>query len=287
MPEIIVPVGIGPGDAAVPFGPQIDAKYVLTGPDGTRAAFNDQADADYVGMLNDVTGLDSPEVRESADDRVQMDGGLHGDFYYGRRPVTLQGIVLNPTSPAERNQRITRLLRASNAMRADATLSWTLSGGETQFLRVRRQQPVRITGAWQKEFLVPVVAADPRVYGLLLHSETRAYNDATPLVAANDGNATTYPTLTIFGPATDPSIMNLATGEEIVLNYVIPASEFLVIDTLHRRVLLNNTVERYSAVDFAGTTWWGLQPGDNEIDVTYATASAGAALTVEWRSAWI
>lgn len=288
-------------------GPQISAPFVLTGPDGTRVAFNNAADPDYIGMLRDVTGLDSPDVRESADDLVQMDGGIHGDFFYGRRPVTLTGLLLNPASADERNQRMTSLMRASNAMRADAILSWTLEGGEAQFLSVRRQQPLRITGAWQKEFQLAVVAADPRIYSTALHQEdvvpgadglggfssplTSPLTSSAPVsgqvMVDNQGSAQSPALLVINGPCTNPRVINFTTGEELVLTYTLGEAEFLVIDMLNRTVLLNNSASRYGAVDFNATSWWWLEPGENDIRFAPSSYSLGCTLEIHFRDAWL
>lgn len=149
---------------------ELNLIYTLTNSaNATIAVFNDPTDPNYVGMITEISGLDSPEVRESADDLVQADGGIHGDFFYGRRPITITGLILNPTSAAGRNAMMQKLSSASDAMRNDAILSWTPSGGVKQFVSVRRQQPLRFSGAWQKTFQLQVVAADPRVYSDTLH----------------------------------------------------------------------------------------------------------------------
>jgi Phage tail protein len=137
---------------------------------GDFAVFNDPTDGNYVGVLTDISGLDSPEVRESGDDLVQADGGIHGDFFYGRRPVTLSGIILNPSSTLDRAQKVGKLTRASNCMRNDSILYWTPPGGVIQFLYVRRQQPLRISGAWQKNFQLQLVAANPRIQSSTLNT---------------------------------------------------------------------------------------------------------------------
>lgn len=303
---ILVPVAPGV-DTSIPTGPQVSAKYTLTGPDGTRAVFNDQTDRDYVGMVQQITGLDSPDVRESADDLVQMDGGIHGDFFYGRRPITLNGIILNPGSADNRNRRMTKLMRASNAMRQDATLAWILEGGYEQFVSVRRQQPLRIIGAWQKEFQLAVVAADPRIYGAELKTEqvaavggsigglsspmtsplTSNAGVAGQMNVENRGNTGTAPLITIYGPCVNPVIVNFTTGEEIALVYTLSANEFLVLDTLNRTVLLNNTASRYGAVDFARTSWFWIEPGLNDLRFSPSSASAGSSMVVQWRDAWL
>lgn len=106
-----------------PFAPMTGDHYILTAPSGSVAVFNDPLDPNYVGMLSEVTGLDSAEIRETADDLVQQDGGVHGDFWLGRRPITMTGAIFNVTA-SERTLRIDRLMRASMALRGDGTLTW-------------------------------------------------------------------------------------------------------------------------------------------------------------------
>lgn len=304
-------ITIAPGvDTSVPTGIQTSAKYTLTGPDGTRCVFNDQTDRDYVGALTDVTGLDSPDVRESADDLVQMDGGVHGDFFYGRRPMTMSGLILNPLSVDDRNRKMTKLQRASNAMRGDATLTWPTADGHEQFVKVRRQQPLRIQGGWQKEFQLALVAADPRIYNTTLGSTQisatggsgtvgRAYDRgydvdygagviAGQAFITNLGNALTFPLLTVYGPGVNPILTNFTTGESISLTYSIGVAEWLTIDTLNRTVMLNDASSRYGSVNFLTTDWWGLVPDVNDIRLAFGGSfSSPASLTVQWRDAWL
>jgi DNA-binding beta-propeller fold protein YncE len=152
--------------AELPLGISLSTKYVLTGPDGTRAVFNEPSDADYVGAITEITGLDSPEIRESAENLSGLDGGVHGNFYLGRRPITLSGMIYNVVSAEDRNKKITKIQQASAALREDATLEWTPAGGEAVYIKVRRQQPLRATGSWTKTFQLLLVAADPRIYSV-------------------------------------------------------------------------------------------------------------------------
>lgn len=110
--------------AYYPKAVEIGARYRLVAPSGVEAVFNDPLDPNYVGMLTEVTGLDSAEVRESADDLVEADGGQHGDFYFGRRPITMTARVYGHATVAERTRRIDLAERASIALRGDAFMSW-------------------------------------------------------------------------------------------------------------------------------------------------------------------
>lgn len=151
---------------------QFGVPFTLIGPSGARAVFNDDTDPDYVGLLSNVSGLDSAEVRENFSDRVEGDGAEHGNFWYGRRPVILEGMIRH-TSAADRNAKEQKLLVASDAMRGDAVLAWTPDETTPIARRVvlRRQQPVRVTGAWNKSFQVPMISAN----SLIESNQARAH----------------------------------------------------------------------------------------------------------------
>lgn len=245
----------------VPSGPEFGVPYVLTNADGQRAVFNDETDPDYVGVLTDVSGFDSPEVRENSDDLVEMDGGLHGDFYYGRRPVTLEGQIMHNGDTTLRNMQIAKLQRASSALRDDASLVWTPDGGVQQYVNLRRQQPLRVTGGFNKTFQLSMVASDPRIYSTALHgSQVSAgipsgaeagfgfdmtfplnFGAAIPsgqMYLINQGNAESFPIYYVYGPGTSPAIINMTTGKVISMLLTLGLLDVLIIDTRERTVRL-------------------------------------------------
>ena len=120
--------------AYVPYAVTFGDRYEIVGAEGARAVFNDPTDPNYVGMLSEITGLDSPEVRESAEDLVEGDGGVHGSFYFGRRPITMTCRVFGHATLAERALRIDRARRATLAMRADSVLAWKPTTRRENFL---------------------------------------------------------------------------------------------------------------------------------------------------------
>jgi len=151
------------------LGVEYGAKYTLTGPDGTIAVFNDSTSPNFVGILSpESSGLDSPDVREDAQERTEEDGGIHGNFYYGRRPVVLQGTII-ASSATQRAERIEKLTRATNALRGDATLKWKPTGASSEVeLKLRRQQPLRITKGFVKDFQAAMVSANAEIMSTTL-----------------------------------------------------------------------------------------------------------------------
>jgi hypothetical protein len=296
---------------------EIDGPYVLTGPDGTRVVIGNgataRADTDWIGFLNPddgITGLDSAEVRESADLLVEADGGVHGAFYRGRRPFTLNGWIDTNTDLATMSARADKLLRAVNAMRADGTLVWQESHRPQTGVWFRAAAGgVRIAGRIPKRFVLPLVSADDRIVGTTVNTATIVpgaasgivgytdpYSDpygedldvSGQVIVVNSGTTGARPWFVIEGPIANPRLLNNTTGEEIRITYTLAAGQFLTVEThpARRSVLLGGTSSRWGAVDNANTAWWELAPGANDIRLLSLSFSSGAELTVNWRDTW-
>lgn len=223
---------------AFDFAPEFGVPFILQSMDTTEmAAFNLDGHPDNVGVLTDISGLDSAEVRESGDTLAEFDGGVQGPNYYGRRPIVLEGLVYGHADPAERSAKLAKLMRVTNAMRSDCVLSWTPSGmDESVFLALRRQQPLRIAGGWNKTFQAAMVAADPRIYSSASYFlvTDQALDALSPI---NQGSTETFPKYTIAGPALNPTIHNSLSGRNISMNVNLAFEDVIYIDTLNRTVM--------------------------------------------------
>lgn len=276
---------------------QTSAVYVFTDPFGARAVFNDPADADYVGpLLGDdaLTGLDSADVRQFIYDKVQTHGSIALEFFHGNRPITMQGTILD-TSVAARVTRENRLRKVvNNCMAADGTLTWTPAGSVSQYVSVRKNQPMRIKGGYAKDYFVSLIAPDPRIYSTTLHTSTVL--PATNLDVVNDGNAVSPPALVrITGPGTSPAVKNTIGGTPYVLKFtglVMTAGQTLDINMLNATAVLSTGASAYAYVDFpANAEWWGVAPRElyvNTVRVDWQSGSTSAStLRIDWRDAWL
>lgn len=257
------------------FAPEFGVPFELIGPDGTRASFNNKADPDDVGVLTGISGLDSAEVRESGENLTAFDGGIAGPNYYGRRPLVLEGLVYGHGSTSERATKLAKLTRATNAMRGDALLRWTPSGFSAPvFLTVRRQQPLKIDGGWNKTFQASLVASDPRIYSNTSQSASLT-NIASTLTAVNNGNTETFPIYTISGPITNPMITNQTSGATMRFVAGLLAEDQISIDTLNRTIMRNQRmINYYPNPGFQGATH-------------YLTGDAATVLSIQTQSAVI
>lgn len=288
----------------------------MSAQDGTRAVLNDDTDPDFVGNVNGdggITGLDSAEIREVADDNINEDGAIHGEFYQGRRPITVSAQVGGNTTPAVRNARGQRLLAAARALRVagvshrPGVIRWAPSGYPEMFARYRAQQPARESGQWVKEIALSLVAADPRIYAVApQHLEMSPAGSATAgrtydrsydvnydwapqravALPVNSGDGDAPVVLTFYGPMDTMAAQNVTTGEEVSINGSLSSSDVLVVDTKAKTAILNGTTNAFDRVQLDRTRWWGLAPGANDVRLLANTFSGSAKLAVDWRDAW-
>jgi hypothetical protein len=101
--------------------------------------------------------------------------------------------------------------------------------------------------------------------------------------AANEGNRPTPATFIIYGPVTNPRILNDTTGTEMQFAITVESGETLVVDTKYRTVKLDGTSNRRNTL--VAPTWFHLDPGDNFL--RYLAESGGSTpMDVQYRHAW-
>jgi hypothetical protein len=246
----------------------------------------------------------SPPVRLSLTDRPDRNGSFDAPSYRGARVITLEGTAVAP-------DRIT-------AERAKDELAAVLNDGSQLFPLVvtephlTRQAQVRLSaeskvterkgGAF--DFSLQLTAPDPLRYSSLSHTDSCGLPDSSgglgfPLVfpldfgstvggrlsLSNTGTAPTWPKWQITGPCIDPVITATGTGDVLAFDLELVATEFLVIDTETRTVLLQDQASRRSSLS-PRSRWFALPPGEIQIAFSSDDHSPQARLDVEWCDAW-
>jgi phage-related protein len=102
---------------------------------------------------------------------------------------------------------------------------------------------------------------------------------------SNIGWATTYPTITIQGPITNPIIGNTTTGNTLNFTGTYSALDILEIDLYNQLITLNGNPARNLLIS---GTWFDAPPGNSNFFFTGSSTLAGTTqATVSWYSAYI
>jgi phage-related protein len=152
----------------------------------------------------------------------------------------------------------------------------------------------------QVEFFCP----DPLYYNSNIQTATLAYTPPTGRVynrtynvtygggsviisttITNIGWATTYPTIAISGPITNPVIGNTTENKSLSFVGTYSSSDILLVDLYNRVITLNGAPARNTLIS---GEWFSAQPGNNEFYLTGTGTLAGTTqAVVTWQSAFV
>lgn len=251
-----------------------------------------------------IDGWDGADVRLPTQERAFADGLYVDPGWYGGRQLTVPGVAI-AADPGGVEAARAKLGQVADLL-AEAG---TLIVGET----VPKQADVHLRDRVTTEeagpaliFAIPLLAADPLKYATALSSATVglpsssggltfpavfpvAFGTSGPggiLVAANTGTRATSPVVSIAGPVTNPRLEHIDQGRTFTVAIDLAAGDTLAVDMRARTVILNGTASRRANV-VAGSRWFDLDPGDNQIRFAADSYDPAASMTLEWRSAWI
>lgn len=106
-----------------------------------------------------------------------------------------------------------------------------------------------------------------------------------PSVVTNSGNETVYPIITISTPATNPKLINRATNEFMQVMTTVLEGDKLIID-MRNKTITHNGLNIY-ALQRDGSTFFGLVPGVNVMEIQSDIASENSKAEVRYQSGFL
>lgn len=259
--------------------------------------------------VHQVTGLIGLLTREQVRPRPGRHGVINTSRYRDAEPIVITGTFTGDTSDDAWAEYNDIAAVCATAVDTDRALRWT--GGsvldlvETQVRLVSMQPPLAV-GPDLIRYQLTLRASDPRSYAqtesvaigdfLSASGGGKVYPYTYPRVytPAGGGSAVftvggtdeTPPVFRIYGYATAPRIVLVATGEEIRLTGEVEAGTYMEIDVNARTVRLEDGTLRNNLFDFANSTWFELSPGSHTIQMFASNFDAAAHVEVRWRNAY-
>jgi phage-related protein len=257
-----------------------------------------------------IDGLEAlPALRVQDSDRGYQDGMFSGrDFFSGRTITVTVQILSGAGLSAQANY---NLLRAALQPQQTGTtpLQFQLSGGENlQFINARVRKAISTIDPdytygkikAQFEFFCP----DFRYYDNTIQTVTlgatsplgRSYNrtynmtfgggsQTNTAAVTNNGNTTTYPIITIYGPVTNPVVGSTTSGQNLSFNYTMIQSDVISIDLQNKTILLNGNPARNLLL--GSSQWFAAPVGTSNYYFSGGNVIIGqTSATVQWNNAY-
>lgn len=136
--------------------------------------------------------------------------------------------------------------------------------------------------------------ADPSATGSAVHSFTYPIVYGATLLdvsqdALNVGDIPVYPVgMRVYGPVTNPKIINNATGEYIEFSGTTLSTSSNILDIAYDKDSIAVTLDgvNYLSKITNASTYFKLQPGSNILQLTGSSVGSGAYLTCSYYSGW-
>jgi hypothetical protein len=283
-----------------------DLTWAMT---ATGTVINDSSASLPFVDVEQVKGFDSAPFRTTERDHEGTEGGFMDAEFEKGRDIIIGGTVY--ADPATLEVYLDQLKGEWAPSRTLKQLYYKAPGVNERFLWVK---PLGCKYDWTTDrrwggmaIQLGAFAEDPRLYDNSLHTETIGLGATVftgfgfPLgfsfgfggvstttdqaVIDVDGNRPTPPVFTIFGPVTDPRILNDVTGQEMKFSgIVLGVTDTLVVDVKSRTVKLNGTTNRRNTL--TAPTWFDLQPGQNVIRFRAGSSDPTADLQIDYYPAW-
>jgi phage-related protein len=230
------------------------------------------------------------------------------DFYGGRTISIIFLTLASPGASAQANYNtIQKVLQAQQS--GTTPLYFILSNDNGEQVIYARVRGLRTTVdpnytygyiVSQVEFFCP----DPLYYNSNIQTATLAYTPPTGRVynrtynviygggsviisttISNIGWATTYPTIAISGPITNPVIGNTTENKSLSFLGTYSSSDILLVDLYNKVITLNGNPARNTLIS---GEWFSALPGNNEFYLTGIGTLAGTTqAVVTWQSAFV
>jgi hypothetical protein len=258
-----------------------------------------------------VDGLEGlPGIRNQDDNRGYADGMFTGrDFLAGRTISIIFNTFGSGATSAQTNfNTIQRYLLPQTSGTTPLYFKFPSSPTSEQFINARvRALKTTVDPNYtygyitsQVEFFCP----DPNYYNNNLQTANmlisailgRTYNKtfdytyagglpSVTTTISNIGWATTYPTISIQGPITNPIVGNATTGNTLNFTGTYSALDVLEINLYNKLITLNGNPARNLLIS---GTWFDAPPGNSNFYFTgSATLPGTTQATVSWYSAYI
>ena len=218
-----------------------------------------------------VDGLDVPIYSMGSYPRSGEDGIVISSMYSRERRIIIPGLI-QASCASELSEK--RRLLAVRTM-PDRDVNGSLQSKTLRIVRGSEDYTVFVqsskllmpaTMPTSCQYQLDLIAEDPNIYstssksGIATKSTGGSFSipfsipfsfvggvDGSVAVT-NSGDVSTFPTITLNGPLTNPRILNETTGRFIQINETINMGEYIIINTQNKTVLLNGSSNKIGSM---------------------------------------
>jgi hypothetical protein len=255
-------------------------------------------------FLQTIDGVGEAGVNIESQKAPRQDGSTYIDNTLGNRAITIQGMIVtkdNPTAVKEARRKMQRVL---NPKLGEVVI--TYQGKEIK--GIVETTPIFPSGQGNKgiyyqRYLINLLCHQPFWLDTYYESREMSYlmgglqfklslptgfsSRGFRRKAINEGDVATPVEIEFTGPAINPTVTNLTTGELMKVNRLLDANDVLEISTAFGdKYVKINGQNAFHYIDL-DSTFWQLQPGDNILSYTSNNDSINTKVIVKWKNRYV
>lgn len=256
-----------------------------------------------------IVGLDMPTIRMGSGEYSGKDGGYVSTQFYSYRTIVINGFYIGSTCDEADSLRSN--LISSLPIRQSLSMFITSFSGDKYlaevYLRDFKMDMIGgVHGVFQLTFVSPSPylydagdGIDPEsgwteqtIYKLIGGGYVTPYSlpvqwapGTQPNVIENTGDTYLNPQIILTGVFTNPRITNITENKFIQVDLTTAPGDVLNIDLQNRTITLNGG--SVLASRNADSSWWGLRPGNNTIELTSDDSDDDTSAILRWRSQFL
>lgn len=255
-------------------------------------------------FLEKIDGAGEVPVAIESQKAPRQDGSTYLDNVLDNRAISIEGMIItkgDPNAALEARRLMQRVLNP----KLDAV---TITYHQREIVGIAETTPVfpggqGSKGLYYQKFLLHLICHQPFWLDTYFESREMSYlmggirfRLRLPTVfsyrgfrrkADNEGDVETPVEIEFKGPAVNPTVSNLTTGEFITVNRELAEDDVLTISTAFgQKYVKINGENAFNYIDLA-STFWQLQPGKNTLSYTSNNDSIKTKVMVKWKNRYV
>ena len=279
-------------------------KVVITNKNGESITLGNQSPY-YLEIIDGVSNI--PVTIENQKSPKQ-DGSTYIDNMLESRAISIEGVIVTRNNPNEVLKCRRKMQRVLNPKIGEVIITYYHEDMVKEIKGIVENTPVFPSGEGNKgiyyqKYLLHLLCHQPFWLDTYYESREMSYimgglkfrlflptsfsDRGFKRKAVNEGDVSTPVTIEFRGPAINPTVTNLTTGEFIKVNRELGEDDILTVSTAFgEKYVRINGENAFHYIDLE-SVFWSLVPGLNVLSYKSNNDSINTRVTVKWRNKYV
>lgn len=277
---------------------------VITNQNGESITLGNQAPY----FLETIDGVGEVPVAIESQKAPKQDGSTYLDNVLDNRAISIEGTIITKGDPGAVLKARRLMQRVLNPKLGEVTITYQQGGRVKEIVGIVETTPVfpggqGSKGLFYQKFLIYLICHEPFWLDPYFESREMSYLMGgirfklfLPTLfsyrgfkrrAFNGGDVAAPVEIEFKGPAVNPTVSNLTTGEFITVNRELADDDVLTISTAFgKKYVRINGENAFHYIDL-NSVFWSLAPGENILSYQSNNDSIKTRVVVRWKNRYV